>query len=227
MKCRCCTYARMEAVFLLTEQIPERLDEWTFMNTYTFFTFLRIYSWCLSLKTFTGIRTVPRYPSCHQLSNSHSLHSTWVICGGKRQRGRISTTTGHVVQRPKANERFENLPTDWHTVRWPFSNWRKPSVYPFRWPARTQWLCPYSFVCRTVTDFSKDLAELNVFGYPHTFGRAIQLAQSMGYDIQHCQQLGLLQLKFFPSIVFWDEQRNLKAKWNKKDYTELYRQTDL
>ncbi|MGL5591361.1 MAG: hypothetical protein ACRDCF_01340 [Mycoplasmoidaceae bacterium] len=80
--------------------------------------------------------------------------------------------------------------------------------------------------CRTVTDFSRDLAERNAFKYPHTFGRAIQLVRAAGHDVQRCLELGLSQLKLFPSIVFWDENRNVKAKWNKKDYVELYGQND-
>lgn len=38
---------------------------------------------------------------------------------------------------------------------------------------------------------------------------------------------GPSKLKYFPSIVFWDENRQPKAKWNKRDYIELYSQTEM
>lgn len=80
--------------------------------------------------------------------------------------------------------------------------------------------------CRTVSNFSKDLVERDAFKYPHTFKRALQL-EAAGQDVQQCLQLALSKLKYFPSIVFWDENRHPKAKWNKRDYIELYSQTEM
>lgn len=80
--------------------------------------------------------------------------------------------------------------------------------------------------CRTNSNLCKDLTECKGFCYPHTFGRAIELAQGAGHAVQTCLQLGLAGFKFFPSIVYWDEKRHPKAKWNKIDYIELYRSTE-
>ncbi|MGL5643877.1 MAG: hypothetical protein ACRCW3_03860 [Metamycoplasmataceae bacterium] len=80
--------------------------------------------------------------------------------------------------------------------------------------------------CRTTSALCKDLADRKGFNYPHTFGRAIELAQDAGHDVETCLQLGLSGFKFFPSIVYWDEKRHPKAKWNKIDYIELYRPTE-
>lgn len=68
--------------------------------------------------------------------------------------------------------------------------------------------------------------ERDAFKYPHTFKRALQL-EAAGQDVQQCLQLALSKLKYFPSIVFWDENRHPKAKWNKRDYIELYSQTEM
>ncbi|MGL5902895.1 MAG: hypothetical protein ACRCZO_09435, partial [Cetobacterium sp.] len=80
--------------------------------------------------------------------------------------------------------------------------------------------------CRTTSALCKDLAGRKGFNYPHTFGRAVELAQGAGHDVESCLQLGLAGFKLFPSIVYWDEQRHPKAKWNKIDYIELYRPTE-
>ncbi|RXN18886.1 hypothetical protein ROHU_001960 [Labeo rohita] len=80
--------------------------------------------------------------------------------------------------------------------------------------------------CRTTQDLCKDLAERKGFGYPHTFERALELTRSVGHDIVECLQLGLSGVKYFPAITFWDEQKNAKARWNKKTYIELYGPTD-
>ncbi len=80
--------------------------------------------------------------------------------------------------------------------------------------------------CRTTQDLSKDLAERKGFGYPHTFGRALELTNSVGHDTQELLHLGLLGFRYFPAITFWDEQRNPKARWNKKNYVELLGPTE-
>lgn len=77
--------------------------------------------------------------------------------------------------------------------------------------------------CRTTSELCKDLVERKAFGYPHTFGRAVQLAQEAGHNVLECLQLGLADFKIFPAIVYWDENRHPKAKWNKVNYIELYR----
>ncbi|KAK2885211.1 hypothetical protein Q8A67_016048 [Cirrhinus molitorella] len=77
--------------------------------------------------------------------------------------------------------------------------------------------------CRTLTDLCKDLTERKAFNYPLTFGRALQLAQNTGHDVNECLQLGMMGFKIFPAIVYWDEKRHPKARWNKINYVELYR----
>lgn len=66
------------------------------------------------------------------------------------------------------------------------------------------------------------MADRRAFGYPLTFGRAVQMVTAMGYDPAHCLSLGLAPYKYFPHIKYWDEKRHLKAKWNNKDYVELH-----
>jgi len=79
---------------------------------------------------------------------------------------------------------------------------------------------------RTVTDFFKDLVERDAFKYPHTYKRALQLVEAAGQDVKLCLQLALSTFKLFPAIVFWDENRLSKAKWN-RDFTELYSETEM
>lgn len=66
--------------------------------------------------------------------------------------------------------------------------------------------------CRTTSELCKDLVERKAFTYPHTFGRAVQLAQEAGHNVLECLQLGLADFKIFPAIVYWDEKRHPKAK---------------
>lgn len=80
--------------------------------------------------------------------------------------------------------------------------------------------------CRTTKDLCRDLAERKGFRYRHPFGRALELAISVGHDIVEFLQLGLSGFKYFPAITFWDKQRNPTAKLNKKNYTELYGPTE-
>ncbi|XP_047665816.1 uncharacterized protein LOC125140694 [Tachysurus fulvidraco] len=89
-------------------------------------------------------------------------------------------------------------------------------------PAGGKLLC-----ARSVADFSKELAEKKAFRYPHTFGRAIEMAQSEGHDVQHCLQLALSSFSYFPHLVYWDEKRNTVAKWNKKNFIQLLKPTDM
>lgn len=76
--------------------------------------------------------------------------------------------------------------------------------------------------CRSVSEFAREVADRRAFGYPLTFGRAVQMVTAMGYDPAHCLSLGLAPYKYFPHIKYWDEKRHLKAKWNNKDYVELH-----
>lgn len=48
------------------------------------------------------------------------------------------------------------------------------------------------------------------------------LVQLAGQNVAKCLHFGL---SFFPAIVFWDKARNLKMKWNKKSYIDLYKTT--
>ncbi|CAM4570007.1 unnamed protein product [Leuciscus chuanchicus] len=81
--------------------------------------------------------------------------------------------------------------------------------------------------CRTVRELSREVVESNAFGYPHTFGRAVQMVTSFSLDPVRCLELGLAKLKFFPKVKYWDENRNKKAKWNFKDFVELYQPTQV
>jgi len=38
--------------------------------------------------------------------------------------------------------------------------------------------------------------------------------------------LGLNGVKLFPALTFWDEQRHPKARWNKRDFIEVYNAKD-
>lgn len=48
------------------------------------------------------------------------------------------------------------------------------------------------------------------------------LVQLAGQNVAKCLHF---ELSFFPTIVFWDKARNLKMKWNKKSYIDLYKTT--
>ncbi|CAM4652162.1 unnamed protein product [Leuciscus chuanchicus] len=76
--------------------------------------------------------------------------------------------------------------------------------------------------CRSVSEFAREIVGRNAFGYPLTFGRAVQMVTAMSFDPAHCLTLDLAGYRFFPSIKYWDEHRHLKAKWNFKDYIELH-----
>lgn len=80
--------------------------------------------------------------------------------------------------------------------------------------------------CRSISELCKDLLERKGFGYPHTFKRAAELVVSAGRDVELCLQLAFSSFKFFPKIVYWDEHRNPKAKWNKRDFIELHSPTE-
>lgn len=80
--------------------------------------------------------------------------------------------------------------------------------------------------CRKVEQLCRDLSERKGFDYPMTFGRAKEMARAAGHDVYSCLELGTKELKFFPAFTFWDEQRHTKARWNRKDYIELYKSTE-
>ncbi|CAM4512747.1 unnamed protein product [Leuciscus chuanchicus] len=81
--------------------------------------------------------------------------------------------------------------------------------------------------CRTVGELAREVCERKGFGYPHTFGRAVEMVTSKSLDPVCCLEFGLSKLKFFPHIKYWDENRNRKAHWNFKDFVELYRPTQI
>ncbi|XDV36630.1 hypothetical protein PO909_006376 [Leuciscus waleckii] len=81
--------------------------------------------------------------------------------------------------------------------------------------------------CRTVGELSREVCESKGFGYPHTFGRAVEMVTSFSLDPVRCLEFRLSKLKFFPKIKYWDENRNKKARWNFKDFVELYRPTQV
>ncbi|KAK2898993.1 hypothetical protein Q8A67_010411 [Cirrhinus molitorella] len=76
--------------------------------------------------------------------------------------------------------------------------------------------------CRTVGEFYREVCDRKAFGYPNTFGRAVEMVTSVGLDPVRCLELGMSELKYFPYISYWDEKCNLKAKWNWKDFVELH-----
>ncbi|XDV14248.1 hypothetical protein PO909_002424 [Leuciscus waleckii] len=80
---------------------------------------------------------------------------------------------------------------------------------------------------RTVGELAREVCESKGFGYPHTFGREVEMVTSMSLDPVRCLEFGLSKLKFFPHIKYWDENRNRKARWNFKDFVELYRLTQI
>lgn len=81
--------------------------------------------------------------------------------------------------------------------------------------------------CRTVGDMAREVCEWKGFGYPHTFGRAVDMVTSMSLNPVRCLEFELSKLKFFPHIKYWDENRNRKARWNFKDFVELYCPTQI
>ncbi|XDV46702.1 hypothetical protein PO909_014539 [Leuciscus waleckii] len=81
--------------------------------------------------------------------------------------------------------------------------------------------------CRTVGELSREVCESKGFGYPHTFGRVVEMVTSISLDPVRCLEFGLSKLKFFPKIKYLDENRNRKARWNFKDFVELYRPSQV
>lgn len=75
--------------------------------------------------------------------------------------------------------------------------------------------------CRTTCDLA-NLIVRKGFHYPFTFERALALVLAHGNDPAECLCLGVQSFKWFPSIVFWDEARNPKVKWDKRSFIELY-----
>lgn len=74
---------------------------------------------------------------------------------------------------------------------------------------------------RTKQQFCKELSEQKAFNHPLTFGRAVELAQSMGHDVSLCLFEGMQEYKYFPCITYLDEKHHPKAKWNKRDCIQL------
>ncbi|RXN03373.1 leucine-rich repeat-containing 2 [Labeo rohita] len=53
------------------------------------------------------------------------------------------------------------------------------------------------------------------------------MVTEMSYNPVRCLEVGVAKLKFFPSIKYWDENRNLKAKWNFKHSIELHQPSQM
>lgn len=53
------------------------------------------------------------------------------------------------------------------------------------------------------------------------------MVTSHGLDPATCLELALSKLKYFPHIRYWDEKRHCKAKWNFRDYVELYQPSQV
>lgn len=67
--------------------------------------------------------------------------------------------------------------------------------------------------CRSVGELAREVCDNKAFGYPHTFGRAVEIVTSFSFDPVRCLEFGLRKLKYFPKIKYWDENRNKTAKW--------------
>ncbi|KAL0151965.1 hypothetical protein M9458_052730, partial [Cirrhinus mrigala] len=71
--------------------------------------------------------------------------------------------------------------------------------------------------CRTVGELAREICDRRAFRYPHTFSRAADM----------CLEQGLANFKYFPFVRYWDENRNVKATWNRKDFIELHKANEI
>ncbi|KAL0150375.1 hypothetical protein M9458_054192, partial [Cirrhinus mrigala] len=46
-------------------------------------------------------------------------------------------------------------------------------------------------------------------------------------DCRTCLEQGLANFKYFPFVRYWDENRNVKATWNRKDFIELHKANEI
>ncbi|RXN13048.1 hypothetical protein ROHU_029209 [Labeo rohita] len=53
------------------------------------------------------------------------------------------------------------------------------------------------------------------------------MVTEMSYDPVCCLEVGMAKLKFFRTIKYWDKNRNLKAKWNFKDFIKLHQPSQI
>lgn len=53
------------------------------------------------------------------------------------------------------------------------------------------------------------------------------MVTSVGLDPARCLQQGLANFKYFPFVRYWDENRNRKSTWNRKDFIELQKANEI